>query len=74
MSIAKEAFDLIRNSEELGRGSCSTYDECYSDEELMEDLEEHISDMEVEHDTPQKVFEFYLMIEGIRSEREREMY
>ena len=69
--LVKETFDLIRNSNEIGRNTCSTYDECYSDEELMEDLRDHVSDME--DTTPQKVYEFYLMIEGIRNERERDI-
>ena len=29
----------IRNHPKVGRGSCSTIDECYTDEELLRDLD-----------------------------------
>lgn len=28
----------VRNDKHIGRGTCSTYDECYTDQELLYDL------------------------------------
>lgn len=70
--IVNEVFKMIRESEELGEGSMSTFDECYTDEELLEDLREHCSDLPVTT-TAKDVFKFYLQIEGIRKERDNEV-
>ena len=69
--LVQEAFDLIRNSENLGRDSMSTFDECYTDAELLEDLREHCSDL-TDKTTAKDVYEFYEMIEGVRLERDHE--
>lgn len=68
----EQAFNLVRESEELGRGSCSTVDECFSDEELIEDIEEYFEDTPFE--TAQDYFKFSLRVENIRSERENEYF
>jgi hypothetical protein len=34
----KQAVEAIRNDELVGRGSCTSIDECYSDDELSEEL------------------------------------
>jgi hypothetical protein len=34
-----EAIKAVRASDLIGVGSCSTYDECYDDEELAEHIE-----------------------------------
>jgi len=51
--------EIIRNSKHVGRNTCSTVNECYSDEELIETLDT------LEIQLPKEALEFALMKEGL---------
>ena len=36
MMTDQEIVDTIRNDPKVGKGSCSVFDECYTDEEIVE--------------------------------------
>ena len=55
--------NAIRTHEKVGRGTCTTIDECYSDEELRTVLEED------EVKSTEDVIRWALEIEGIRIEQ-----
>lgn len=55
LETAEAAFKRIRESTELGPGSCSGIDECYEDSELMEEIYEVL---EGKPDaTPEEIFQ-----------------
>jgi hypothetical protein len=39
MMDLQQAIKAVRASDKIGRGTCSTYDECYDDEELADHIE-----------------------------------
>lgn len=62
-STEKAIVDAIRADVKVGVGSCSTFDECYTDEEIVEwARESNIS-------TPEEALKFAREIEGIHWER-----
>lgn len=56
-----EWVERFRNSKTFGRGSCSTIDECMSDEELLEDLQNF--------ETFEDAWSLYVEVEQIHWER-----
>ena len=67
-SLTIEVFDAIRNSETLGRGSCSTIDECYSDTELKQQIFEYLVDNT--YTDAKTAIAFYERIEAVHAERD----
>lgn len=68
MDKIRETFNLIKNSEEFGKGSCSTIDECWTDGELMQNIESYFKVFPEE--TPQDYFNFQLDLEAERNSRD----
>lgn len=71
----QETFNLIRNSETFGEGSCTTIDECYTDSELLEDIREFFNPKEgscvdIPNQMPQDYFKWQCKLEGIFWERQ----
>ena len=69
--LVEKAFNLIRNSEELGRGSCSSIDECFTDDELRKAIVGEI----IENPTAnaKDIFDSILEFENIRNSYERDI-
>ena len=64
MSVSTEAMmEAVRSHPKIGRGSCSTIDECFSDKELIEALQENGCKTEAE------AVNFALEYEGLRIEQ-----
>jgi len=64
---------MVRASKELGPGSCSIFAECYSDEELAEDIEASVASGSYDkQQTPLGLLRFCLEWEADRREREDE--
>lgn len=69
-TLTGEIFEAVRNDEKLGRGSCSTYDECYEDDELKGEITEDLA--EGTYSTVKSALKWFKKLEGIRAERENE--
>ena len=69
--LVEKTLNLIRDSEELGAGSCSAIDECYTDDELREVIVDELTLNPLA--TAKDVFDSLLEIERIRVERENEI-
>jgi hypothetical protein len=67
-SLTGEIFEAIRNDSEIGRGTCSTVDECESDEELRQRIFNDLT--EGTYVDVKSALKWEKMIEGIRRERE----
>lgn len=71
MTREQDVLNLIRNSESLGVDSCSTFDECYSDEELMEEIRVEYQD--APDLSPQRMLQLFEGREGLYWENEQEV-
>lgn len=63
---AQNLLNIVRNSAALGRGSCSSVDECQSDEELLVEYTEAFKNGE----TAKQIIEWSATIEQVFWERE----
>lgn len=63
---AKQLLEVVRASKALGRGSCSTIDECYSDEDLLEEYKTELGN----GSTPSKIVKWAVELEGVYWERQ----
>lgn len=73
--MIEQIIKVVRESEELGEGSCSYIDECFNDVELTEEITETIEALEAGNiiATVKSVFDELLRIEKLRFEHDREM-
>lgn len=62
---AKQLLAVVRASGALGRGSCSTIDECYEDADLLDEYETEL----FSGSTPVKIVKWAIEMEGIYWER-----
>lgn len=61
-AVIDKRIEAIRSNERVGRGTCTTIDECYSDQELIEALDN------AEVTTPLDAVQWCLDHEGIHIE------
>lgn len=59
-------FSLVRNSKLFGTGSCSTYDECYADADLREEVVEGVE----RRQSAEEIIDFMITVENVWWERE----
>jgi hypothetical protein len=63
-----EAFELVRNSKVVGKDSMSFIDECWTDEELSEDIRKHFE--KNPESTPQEYLELLIAVDKVDKERD----
>ncbi len=66
--VAGDIFEALRNDSEIGRGTCSTIDECMSDDELKSSISENLT--QGNYVDAKSALKWEKMLEGIRRERE----
>ncbi len=63
MNMTDPRITAIRNDHRIGRGSCSSIDECYSDRDLVQELDEAGAD------TPEAALAYAYESEGLWLEK-----